>query len=192
MRNVSFNGINFSDSKYVSIEDHNKFIERGRPEKGDILYTKGGTTGIACLVGDDSDFSYWVHVALLKPISDFIDSKFIRNTLSSSLCYKQAQALTHGVSNQDLGLTRMIYICFPLPPLSEQQETVRRIESLFKKADDIEAKYKTLKTKIDTLPQAILHKAFKGELVEQLPTDGDFKELLREIKQLNTKKNTAK
>ena len=31
------------------------------------------------------------------------------------------------------------------------------------------------------MPQAILAKAFKGELVEQLPTDGDAKELLKEI-----------
>lgn len=71
-----------------------------------------------------------------------------------------------------------------IPPLEEQKEIVRRVEGLFTKADAIEAQYKTLKTKIETLPQAILHKAFKGELVEQLPTDGDAKELLREIKGL--------
>ena len=33
------------------------------------------------------------------------------------------------------------------------------------------------------MPQALLAKAFRGELVEQLPTDGDAKELLEEIKQ---------
>lgn len=34
------------------------------------------------------------------------------------------------------------------------------------------------------MPQAILAKAFSGELVEQLPTDGDARELLEEIKKL--------
>jgi len=34
------------------------------------------------------------------------------------------------------------------------------------------------------LPQAILAKAFRGELVPQLPGDGDARELLEEIKQL--------
>lgn len=72
-------------------------------------------------------------------------------------------------------------IPFPLPPLQEQQEIVRRVESLFAKADAIESRYQTLKAKIDSLPQAILHKAFKGELVPQLPTDGDAKDLLAEI-----------
>lgn len=72
-------------------------------------------------------------------------------------------------------------IPFPLPALEEQQEIVRRVESLFAKADAIEVRYQTLKAKVDTLPQTILHKAFKGELVPQLPTDGDAKDLLAEI-----------
>ena len=38
-----------------------------------------------------------------------------------------------------------------------------------------------MKQQIDNLPQAILAKAFKGELVAQLPTDGDARDLLKEI-----------
>ena len=69
----------------------------------------------------------------------------------------------------------------PIPPREEQTEIVKRVEALFAKADTIEAAYNKLKQQIDSLPQAILAKAFKGELVEQLPTDGDAKELLKEI-----------
>ncbi|WP_370407902.1 restriction endonuclease subunit S [Tenacibaculum dicentrarchi] len=71
-----------------------------------------------------------------------------------------------------------------VPPKEEQTEIVKRVENLFSKADAIEKQYKTLKEKIDRLPQAILAKAFKGELVAQLPTDGDAKDLLEEIKKL--------
>lgn len=181
MRNINSNGIDFSGCKYVSYGDHNEFIKRGVPETGDILYTKGGSTGIACLVGDDTDFSYWVHVALLKPVKKVVNSTYLKNCLNSELCYRQSQAFTHGVGNQDLGLTRMIFIAFPLPTFQEQQEIVRRVESLFAKADALEVHYQTLKEKVDTLPQTILHKAFKGELVPQLPTDGDAKDLLAEI-----------
>ena len=53
---------------------------------------------------------------------------------------------------------------------------------LFAKADQIEAGYQKLKAKIDQLPQALLAKAFRGELVEQLATDGDARGLLEEIK----------
>lgn len=89
-----------------------------------------------------------------------------------------------------------------IAPFEEQQEIVSRVESLFAKADAIEQQYKSLKEKIDTLPQALLHKAFKGELTEQLESDGDARELLKQIQELKgattkvlknkTKKSTAK
>ena len=69
-----------------------------------------------------------------------------------------------------------------LPTLTEQQEIVRRVESLFAKADQIEASYQKLKAKIEQLPQALLAKAFRGELVAQLPTDDDARDLLEQIK----------
>lgn len=75
-----------------------------------------------------------------------------------------------------------------IAPFEEQQEIVSRVESLFAKADAIEQQYKTLKACIDNVPQAILHKAFKGELTEQLDSDGDAWELLQQIQEL---KNSA-
>ncbi|WP_299110449.1 restriction endonuclease subunit S [uncultured Winogradskyella sp.] len=71
-----------------------------------------------------------------------------------------------------------------LPSVEEQTEIVKRVEHLFAKADAIEAQYQILKTKIDSLPQAILAKAFKGDLVEQLDTDGSAEVLLEEIQKL--------
>jgi len=41
---------------------------------------------------------------------------------------------------------------------------------------------------VEQLPQALLAKAFHGELVPQLPTDGDARELLEEIKQTKGRK----
>lgn len=71
-----------------------------------------------------------------------------------------------------------------VPSTEEQKEIVYRVERLFDKANAIELEYKILKERIDFLPQALLAKAFKGELTEQLDTDGDAKELLNEIKAL--------
>jgi len=81
-----------------------------------------------------------------------------------------------------INTTQLKTLAVLLPTLTEQQEIVRRVESLFAKADQIEASYQKLKAKIEQLPQALLAKAFRGELVEQLPTDGDARELLKQIK----------
>ena len=81
-----------------------------------------------------------------------------------------------------INATQLKTLAVLLPTLTEQQEIVRRVESLFAKADQIEASYQKLKAKIEQLPQALLAKAFRGELVAQLPTDGDARELLEEIR----------
>ncbi|WP_337075702.1 restriction endonuclease subunit S [Aeromonas veronii] len=52
----------------------------------------------------------------------------------------------------------------PLPSINEQTEIVRRVEQLFAYADSIEQQAKTAKARVDNLTQAILAKAFRGEL----------------------------
>ena len=71
---------------------------------------------------------------------------------------------------------------FPLPPKEEQKEIVRKVEQLFAFADKIEARYTKAKTILDKLPQSILAKAFRGELVPQNPNDEPASVLLERIK----------
>ncbi len=51
-----------------------------------------------------------------------------------------------------------------LPNKEEQNEIVRRVEQLFAYADSIEQQAKAAKERVDNLTQAILAKAFRGEL----------------------------
>jgi len=60
---------------------------------------------------------------------------------------------------------------FAVPPLSEQQEIVRRVEKLFGFADQIEAGLKRAQTHVDRLTQSLLAKAFQGKLV---PTEAEL------------------
>lgn len=55
----------------------------------------------------------------------------------------------------------------PLPPLSEQQRIVDRIESLFAKLDEAKQKAQDALDSFETRKAAILHKAFTGELTAQ-------------------------
>lgn len=53
---------------------------------------------------------------------------------------------------------------FPLPPLTEQQRIVERIESLFAKLDEAKENLQNVLEGFETRKAAILHKAFTGEL----------------------------
>lgn len=52
----------------------------------------------------------------------------------------------------------------PIPPLTEQQRIVDRIESLFAKLDEAKEKAQAVVDSFETRKAAILHKAFTGEL----------------------------
>ena len=62
-------------------------------------------------------------------------------------------------------------VAFPLPPLAEQHEIVRRVESMFKLADAVEKRVAAATARAEKLSQAILAKAFRGELV---PTEAEL------------------
>jgi len=69
-----------------------------------------------------------------------------------------------------------------LPPKPEQKEIVRRVESLFVVADQMEEKLKNAEARVDKLTVSILAKAFRGELVPQDPNDPPASELLERIR----------
>lgn len=179
--NVRPDGVNFQDVKYISDDLHRDLSKRCKPELGDILYTKGGTTGIARVNTYKRDFNVWVHVAVLKCVR-LVRPFFIQHALNSPFCYEQSQKFTHGVGNQDLGLTRMTNIILPLAPIAEQKEMVRIINYYLKIIDKIEGLLLGQFSNLDQLNGAILHKAFRGELIAQDPNDEPASALLARIK----------
>ncbi len=70
---------------------------------------------------------------------------------------------------------------FPVPPVEEQTEIVRRVETLFAFADRLEARLQTTQTAAHRLTPALLAKAFRGELVPQDPNDEPASELLKRL-----------
>lgn len=172
-------GISFDHCSYVTPEDHEEFTKRANPEKGDILVTKDGTLGVIRLVETDQVFSIFVSLALIKPaIRTF--GPYLVIALSSPQI--QQRIIFTGTGLQHIHLRDLRIVPIPIPPESEQQEIVRRVEALLKIADKIEERYKTAKNYIDKLTQSILAKAFRGELVPQDPNDEPASVLLERIK----------
>ncbi|MEQ9235372.1 restriction endonuclease subunit S [Coleofasciculus sp. E2-BRE-01] len=81
-----------------------------------------------------------------------------------------------------LSAGRFSNIEFPLPPLDEQQEIVRRASTLLTYADRIEARYQNALTRVEQLTPTLLSKAFRGELVPQAPNDEPVSVLLERIR----------
>jgi type I restriction enzyme S subunit len=107
--------------------------------------------------------------------------KFILYNLQVSSIKEQMDEATTDTAREFLSLTNLKKLLLPIPPLEEQDEIVRRVEQLFAFADKIEVRYTKAKTMLDKLPQSILAKAFRGELVPQNKDDEPARVLLEKI-----------
>jgi len=86
---------------------------------------------------------------------------------------------TAGQWNLTLEICRTLPI--PIPPLAEQDEIVRRVEALLKLADRIEAHHAAAAAQAQRLTPLTLAKAFRGELVPQVPNGEPASALLDRI-----------
>ena len=88
------------------------------------------------------------------------------NLLSGRASFSLEWTATFGVNT---GLLSALDI--PLPSPSEQIEIVRRVDALFALADKIEGRVEAATQRVEKITQAILAKAFRGELV---PTEAEL------------------
>jgi type I restriction enzyme, S subunit len=82
-----------------------------------------------------------------------------------------ARAKTDAVSQSNINAQKLGSFEVPFCSLDEQHEIVRRVEALFKLADIIEKRVAAATARADKLTQAILAKAFRGELA---PTEAQL------------------
>ncbi|MCD8446761.1 restriction endonuclease subunit S [Tenacibaculum finnmarkense] len=181
-KNVRWFNIDFEDVHQMKVERSD--LVKLKLEYGDILVCEGGEPGRAAIWKNEREniiFQKALHRIRLN--SSVLPEYFLYN-LKVDAVNESLNELFTGTTIKHLTGRAFSSYKILIPSIKEQTEIVKRVENLFSKADTIEKQYKTLKEKIDRLPQAILAKAFKGELVAQLPTDGDAKDLLEEIKKL--------
>lgn len=164
VKDISKGVINFSNTRYISQEEHDLLSKRCGVKRNDILYTKVGTTGIAKCIDTDIGFSIFVSIALLKPKNDLIISMFFEHILNSPNCYEQSQNKTRGVANRNLVLKDIKDISFPLPPLPVQQKVVEYLDSVSEKMEKVKSIQKEKMESLKALKASIFDKAFRGEL----------------------------
>jgi type I restriction enzyme S subunit len=103
------------------------------------------------------------------------------------LQYEATRMRGNGSGPQALNCQRVRELPFVLPPLPEQQEIVRRVETLLAVADRIEARLSAARSQVERLTPATLHKAFCGDLIPQDPDDEPASKLMERIRNSQAK-----
>jgi type I restriction enzyme, S subunit len=173
-------GISFDNCKFVTRLDHAEFIKRTHPEEGDILITKDGTLGTVRAIRTKSEFSIFVSLALVKPLikgmTDYLELAFQAPQL-------QDQMVGVGSGLQHIHLNDLRRDLIPVAPADERSEIVRRVRTAFAWIDRLSSEATSARKLIDHLDQAILAKAFRGQLVPQSPNDEPASVVLERIRE---------
>lgn len=154
---------------------------------GDLLICEGGEPGRCAIWNSgmtDITFQKAIHRVRLD---DYVNPYWVAFNIKNDADNQKLEEYFTGTTIRHLTGQSLKTYTFELPGLEEQKEIVRRVEQLFKFADQIEARCTKAKQYVDKLTQSILAKAFRGELVPQDPNDEPAEKLLQRISEQKTK-----
>ena len=150
-------------------------------EDGDVIIGRRGEMGRAAVYNDKFGKMLCGTGSIILKKSPKLSSEFLAYYLRSPFCVDFLT--TNAVGSTMVNLNQKIIKSLPFPKLGKeaQENIVKKIEELLSKADAIESQYLSLKEKVDKLPQALIAKAFRGELVPQDPANEPAAVLLEKI-----------
>ena len=131
---------------------------------GDFILSNSMSLGRAYIV----EIEGYVHDGwFILRLPENIDKDYFYYLLSSSQLQTQFSSLAVGGVVQNIRSELVKQAIVNIPPLPEQHEIVRRVEQLFAYADTIEKQVNNALSRVNSLTQSILAKAFRGELTAQ-------------------------
>lgn len=149
--------------RYVTKATFDERVERLVPEANDIVFAREGTVGTAVAIPDDLRPCLGQRVMLMRPGSCILPAYF-QHCLNSETVRHQYLPKIVGSTAPHINVAEVKMLAIPLPPLAEQTRIVAEVERRLSVVEELEAVVTTNLQRATRLRQAILQKAFSGEL----------------------------
>jgi type I restriction enzyme S subunit len=170
-QNVYPTGLVIEDMAHITQDIHNKMSRTKLKEKDVLFNITGASIGRATYVPENfGEGNVNQHVCIIR-LESVISYKFTVLFLNSPIGQDLIFSKQGGVTREGLNYGQVRDFIIPVPPMEEQQEIVRRVESMFKLADAVEKLVAAAAARAEKLTQAVLAKAFRGELA---PTEAEL------------------
>lgn len=103
------------------------------------------------------------HVSIVR-LAQGVLPRYVRGFLASPVAQEFITRENYGATRQALTKSMIEDFAFPLPPLAEQKRIVAKLDALNAKSARARAELARIKTLVSRYKQAVLSKAFSGEL----------------------------
>ena len=162
---------NFRDrsAKYLNLK-RAKEMNCSFLKQGDILIARMPKPLGRCTFfpfDEDEKFITAVDVAILRPKNDFIYNNFLLHQINSPSIRNNIDKLKSGTTRKRISRKNLNKIDFRFPSLIEQKAIVKKIEALFSSLDSGIADLKKAQEQLKIYRQAVLKKAFEGDLTKE-------------------------
>ena len=165
MGNIQNGKLIWSDLKYTS--DESEYIKY-QLNVGDVLFNRTNSpelVGKTAIYDEDKKACYAGYIIRIDPYREYVNPYYLNIVLNSQYAKRWCwEHKSDGVSQSNINAQKLSKFTIPYPHIAEQNIIVERVQSLFAKLDAIEDKYNIMLENLEKLPQALLCKAFKGEL----------------------------
>ena len=118
----SNNNIDFTRCMYVPRSYYENVDSKRKPQRGDVLFSVVGSFGKPVLMRENAEFVFQRHIAILRPKSDVLSSRFLYATMLSPAFYALADAAAVGTAQRTVSLSSLRGMEISLPPLPIQQK----------------------------------------------------------------------
>lgn len=152
-------GIIYETEEYITEEAIKSSSAKLFPKGTLLIALYGATIGKLAFLGTEATTNQAI-CGIFE--NDNINSKFLYHYLF----YKKRHLIGQGTGGAQPNISQTILkkLKLPLPPLPEQRTIVAKIEQLFSELDNGIANLKTAQEQLKVYRQAVLKKAFEGEL----------------------------
>lgn len=157
--------VNLRETRHVTPEDFQQWTRRVKPKVDDVVFSYETRLGQAAIIPDGLECCLGRRMGLVRVNKKRVDPRFfVYQYISPPFREFLKSRTVRGATVDRIALKEFPSFPITLPALTEQENTVNRIDALRGETQRLESIYQQKLAALEALKKSLLHQAFTGAL----------------------------